>query len=100
MQDKLTEISSSDENVIGKGITNLYKYLSSKFIGITRNAIRDRVNAIPVYQLQKNYKHRINKPITATGNNLLWCTDLIDLNFMKFAIVIFIAWMHLVESCG
>ena len=82
VQDKLTEIFSTDMNVISKGVTNLYKYISGKYIGITRQNISDRVRELPSYQMQIKYTHRTNKPITSsvTGPNLMWCVDLLDLS--------------------
>ena len=82
VQDKLTEIFSTDKNVIAKGVNNLYKYISSKYIGITRKAIEERVKQLPTYSMLRKYNHRTNKPITSsvTGPNLMWCVDLLDLS--------------------
>ena len=82
VQDVLTKIFSTDKNVIAKGVNNLYVYISSKYIGITRKSIEERVKELPMYQMQMKYKHRTNKPITSsvTGPNLMWCVDLLDLS--------------------
>ena len=58
-----------DNNAIGKGIVNFYKYVISKYINITRDEVSDFLNHQQNYQVSRKITHRINKPIVAKAPN-------------------------------
>lgn len=81
----LNNLFATDNNTLGKGVTALYKYISSRYINITRNEVEKYLKQTPQYQISKKYVHITNKPITATTTNKLWCCDLIDMsNYVGF----------------
>ena len=78
-QTKLKEIYESD-NSLGKGVYALFKYIQSKYIGITRNDVQEFVEFQSNYQLtQPLLAHRTNKPVISKYPNQLWALDLIDM---------------------
>ena len=76
----LETLYKTDPNAFGKGIVTLYKYVTTKYINITRadvnTFLKDQLN----YQMTRTISKRINKSIIAAYPNQLWCIDLIDLN--------------------
>jgi hypothetical protein len=77
---RLNEILNDDTNSIGKGIYKLYKYIQSKYIGITRNDVQKQLSSQKEYQMtQPLDAHRTNKPVISKFPNQLWGIDLIDL---------------------
>lgn len=80
-ENKLKEIFETDDNVVGKGIYGLYKYLQSKYIGFTRNDIQAFLeNKNSNYQMRQPLTTRTNKPIVSKFPNQLWACDLIDMD--------------------
>lgn len=77
---KLDDLYKNDNNSIGKGITNFYKYVASKYINITRDDIKKFLEDQDNYQMTKNINHKINKPIIAKYPNQQWCIDLVEFN--------------------
>jgi len=79
-ENKLKELFNTDDNVVGKGIYGLFKYLQSKYIGFTRNDIQAFMEANSNYQMRQPLSSgRINKPIVSKFPNQLWACDLIDM---------------------
>ena len=76
----LEALYKTDPNAFGKGIVSLYKYVSSKYINITRADVNTFLKKQLNYQMTRTISKRINKPIVADYPNQLWCIDLIDLN--------------------
>lgn len=80
-QNKLKQLFETDDNVVGKGIYGLYKYLQSKYIGFTRNDIQQFMETKNSnYQLRQPLTTRTNKPIVSKFPNQLWAIDLIDMD--------------------
>lgn len=77
---KLKEIFETDDNVVGKGIYGLFKYLQSKYIGFTRNDIQAFMESNSNYQMRQPLTTRTNKPIISKFPNQLWACDLIDMD--------------------
>lgn len=76
---KLKEIYDNDKNILGKGAYNLFKYIQSKYIGITRNDVQQFIEMQSDFQMTQPASHRVNKPIVSKFPNQLWAIDLIDL---------------------
>jgi IS30 family transposase len=70
----------NDNKVIGKGVRQFYKYITSKYINIKREDIEEFLRSHQQYQLTRPISHRTNKPIVAKYPNQLWAIDLIDLS--------------------
>lgn len=79
-QQVLEELFTNDENTIGKGVTNLYKYVTSKYININRDDVTNFLQTRGYYQMTRDIKKRTNKPIVAKYPNQIWGIDLIDVN--------------------
>ncbi len=79
-QQKLEEIFNEDKNSLGKGIYAMFKYIQSKYIGITREDVQQFMQFTSNYQLTQPLEaHRTNKPVISKFPNQLWAIDLIDL---------------------
>lgn len=74
----LTQLYETDSNTAGKGSVNFYKYVSEKYLNILRSDCAAFLQKQPAYQLAKEAKHRVNKPILAKYPNQTWGLDLID----------------------
>jgi hypothetical protein len=75
----------NDKSNMGKGVVSFYKYLNTKYININRQDVQDYLNSVPEYQMSKNIKYRINKPIVSKFVNQTWGIDLIDMEpFVNF----------------
>lgn len=79
-QKVLENLFEDDENTIGKGVTNLYKYVSSKYINISRDDVTDFVKTRGYYQISQDITKKTNKPIVSEYPNQMWGIDLIDMN--------------------
>ena len=80
-ENKLKELFETDDNVVGKGIYGLFKYLQSKYIGFTRNDIQAFLESKNSnYQMRQPLTTRTNKPIVSKYPNQLWACDLIDMD--------------------
>jgi small nuclear ribonucleoprotein (snRNP)-like protein len=82
VKDTLTEVFESN-NGLGKGVTNFYKFIKTKYIGIKRQDCEDFLKLQGEYQMITPHRHRINKPIISKNVNDLWAGDLIDMNLYK-----------------
>jgi hypothetical protein len=79
----LETLFSDDTNTIGKGVVAFYKYVISKYIGITRTDVNQYLSTKGYFQMSQSITKRINKPIIARFPNQMWGIDLIDLNDYK-----------------
>jgi len=68
---------------IGKGVVNLYKYLSTKYINIRRKDVADVLQSQPNYQMKQPPNYRQNKPIVSNKRNQIWAIDLLDMSMFK-----------------
>lgn len=71
INDDLDEIYEKDDS-LGKAIVSLYKYVRRHFINITRADIRTNLQGQTNYQLTKDFKHRVNKPIVSKYPNQIF----------------------------
>ncbi len=69
-----------NDNALGKGITLFYKYITQRYIGITRENVKQFLINQPNYQLTLRKQRIISKPIIAQYPNQKWQIDLIDMN--------------------
>jgi hypothetical protein len=76
----LKEVFESNDGV-GKGVTNFYKFVSSKYINISRDDVKKYLQQQPEYQITRQLQHRTNKPIVSSGPNKVWAVDLIDVSW-------------------
>lgn len=69
----LNELFHCDTNVSGKGVSNLYKYVTTKYINITQRHIKSLVSTNNDYQITETSTKRTNKPIISkyTASNRL-----------------------------
>ena len=79
-QDVLKDSYTNDDAGIGKGIVALYKYVRRHYMNITRKEVALFIKNQTNYQLTRDLKHRVNKPIISYYSNSLWCVDLIDMS--------------------
>ena len=79
VQPTLARLYHDDLGAFGKGIVEVYKYICTKFINITRDDVKTFLAKQTPYQMTRYITKRTNKPIVADYPNQLWCVDLIDL---------------------
>ena len=65
--------------MLGKGVTNAYKYVASKYINIKRKDVAEFLSKQKDYQLTRNIKKVVNKAIVEKKPNNRWQIDLIDM---------------------
>jgi hypothetical protein len=73
-------VFTKDDNAIGKGVVGFYKYLCTKYVGVTRETVSDFLATKDQYQMTQNMSKRVNKPIISKYPNQIWGVDLIDNN--------------------
>ena len=79
IEQELTKLYNDDVNMLGKGINNVYKYISSKYINITRDDVAEFLSKQKDFQMTRNIKKVVNKPIVERKPNNRWQIDLIDM---------------------
>jgi len=79
IEQELTKLYNDDVNMLGKGIKNVYKYISSKYINITRDDVAEFLSKQKDFQMTRNIKKVVNKPIVERKPNNRWQIDLIDM---------------------
>lgn len=79
-EDLLTELYKNDVNMLGKGVTNVYKYIKTRYINIKRKDVEEFLMKQKDYQLTKNIKKVVNKPIIEAIPNHKWQVDVIDMD--------------------
>ena len=72
MNDKFLEIYDDPNLGLGLGIVSFYKIVKDKYIGITRDDFEKFIKNQTVYQITKEPKRGINKPIITTYPNERW----------------------------
>ena len=86
MNDKLKQIYD-DPNIglgLGLGIVSFYNIVKNKYIGIKRDDVEHFLKNQTVYQITKEPRKGINKPIITTHPNERWAIDLVDMKrYMK-----------------
>ena len=83
MNGKLKEIYDDPNLGLGLGIVSFYKIVKDKYIGITRDDVEKFIKNQTVYQITKEPKQGINKPIITTYPNERWAIDLVDMKIYK-----------------
>ena len=68
---------------VGKGVTEFYHQVASRYIGITRKEVNDFLVKQQSFQIARRFHHHINKPILVTYSNERWAIDLIDMQRYK-----------------
>lgn len=76
---ELTKLYKNDVNMLGKGVAQVYKYIQTKFINITRQDIEDFLYKQKDYTLTRNINKVVNKPIIEKFPNNRWQVDTIDM---------------------
>ena len=79
----LTNLYENDVNMLAKGIKNVYKYVSSQYMNITRQEVENFLTKQKEFQLSGNVKQVVNKPIIEKKPNARWQIDLIDMENYK-----------------
>jgi hypothetical protein len=79
-EELLTELYKDDVNMLGKGVTNVYKYIKTRYINIKRKDVEEFLMKQQDYQLTKNIKKVVNKPIIEAIPNHRWQVDVIDMD--------------------
>lgn len=79
-EEVLNKLFNDDTNSYGKGVVAFYKYVSTKYINITRDDINKYLSTKGFYQMSQSITKRINKPIISKYPNQMWGIDLIDMN--------------------
>ena len=71
------------ETGVGKGVTEFYHQVNSRYLGITRNDVQEFLEKQQSFQIARQFHHHINKPILASYPNERWAIDLIDMSRYK-----------------
>ena len=83
MNDKLNEIYNDPNLGLGLGIVSFYKFVKNKYIGIIRDDVEKFLKNQTVYQITKEPRKGINKPIITTYPNERWAIDLVDMKIYE-----------------
>ena len=83
MNEKLKEIYDDPNLGLGLGIVSFYKIVKDKYIGITRDDVEKFIKNQTVYQITKEPKRGVNKPIITTYPNERWAIDLVDMKIYE-----------------
>lgn len=75
----MKEIYDNDRTGIGSGIVQFYHTVRGKYLNIFRKEVGDFLRRQKNYQLSRNTRHVINKPILASRPNERWAIDLVDM---------------------
>jgi hypothetical protein len=68
-REALDDVFDNDENAIGKGVMNLYKYICTKYVGGTRKDVSAFLATKGKYQMTQDMNKRINKLIISKFPN-------------------------------
>ena len=83
INDKLKEIYDDPNIGLGLGIVSFYKIVQDKYIGIKRDDVEKFLKNQTVYQITREPRKGINKPIITTYPNERWAIDLIDMELYE-----------------
>ena len=76
----MKEVFNDDRTGVGSGIVQFYHNICRKYLNIQRKNVADFLMRQKNYQLSRNTRHHINKPILADAPNMRWAIDLVDMN--------------------
>ena len=76
----MKEVFNDDRTGVGSGVVQFYHNICRKYLNIQRKDIADFLMRQKNYQMSRNTRHHINKPILASSPNERWAIDLIDMN--------------------
>ena len=83
MNDKLKEIYDDPNIGLGLGIVSFYKIVKDKYIGIIKDDVEIFKKNQTVYQITRERRKGINKPIITTYPNERWSIDLVDMELYE-----------------
>ena len=78
-QEILQKLYDDDRTGVGSGINQFYHIVCRKYLNIFRTEVAEFLNKQKNYQLSRNTRHVINKPILASSPNERWAIDLVDM---------------------
>ena len=79
-QEAMKRLFDDERTGVGSGIAQFYHIVCSKYLNIKAKEVADFLKRQKVYQMSRNTKHKINKPILASVPNERWAIDLVDMN--------------------
>ena len=79
-QQVMKEMFDNDRTGVGSGVVQFYHNICLKYLNIQRKEVADFLMRQKTYQISRNTRHRINKPILAFAPNFRWAIDLVDMN--------------------
>lgn len=65
---------------LGVGPDKLYEVIRDNYGNVSRSAVREFLSDNPLYQVTRDYRKVVNKPVLAKRPNERWMIDLVDLN--------------------
>ena len=78
-QEILQTIYNDDRTGVGSGIVQFYQTVCRKYLNIFRSEVAEFLKRQKNYQISRNTRHVINKPILASSPNERWAIDLVDM---------------------
>ena len=78
-QQIMKEVFDNDRTGVGTGVTQFYHNICLKYLNIQRKEVGDFLMKQKTYQISRNTRHRINKPILAFAPNERWAIDLVSM---------------------
>ena len=78
-QEILKRLYDDDRSGVGSGIVQFYQTVCRKYLNIFRTEVAEFLKRQKNYQLSRNTRHVINKPILASQPNERWAIDLVDM---------------------
>jgi thermostable 8-oxoguanine DNA glycosylase len=79
-QQIMKEVFDNDRRGVGSGVSQFYHNICLKYLNIQRKEVADFLMRQKTYQISRNTRHRINKPILAFAPTERWAVDLVDMN--------------------
>ena len=76
----MKEMFDNDRTGVGSGVVQFYHNICLKYFNIQRKEVADFLMRQKTYQISRNTRHRINKPVLAYAPNQRWGIDLVDMN--------------------
>jgi hypothetical protein len=79
-QQIMKQVFDNDRTGVGSGVVQFYHNICLKYLNIQRKDVADFLIRQKTYQISRNTRHKINKPILASAPNERYAIDLIDMN--------------------
>ena len=79
-QQIMKQVFDNDRTGVGSGVVQFYHNICLKYLNIQRKDVADFLIRQKTYQISRNTRHKINKPILAFAPNERWAIDLVDMN--------------------